>query len=74
MEKAEVTNGWSNPAVDEKYNLGYVGEIAHIVDCAKKGIDAKVGLRGVDGLEAIRVANLIYKSAREGIRITNTKG
>jgi hypothetical protein len=36
-----------------------------------KGEDAKVGLRGIDGLESIKVANLIYKSAREGIRILN---
>lgn len=73
VEKAEVTTGWSRPAVDEKYNLGYTREIEHFVDCCKSGIDAKVGLRGIDGLEALRVANLIYKSAREGIKIVNDK-
>lgn len=73
VEKAEVTTGWSRPAVDEKYNLGYVAEIAHFVECARESKDARIGLRGVDGLEALRVINLIYKSAKDGVRITNDK-
>jgi len=71
VEKAEITTGWSKPAVDERFNLGYVSEIRHFMECCKKNVDAKVGLRGIDGLEAIRVANLIYKSAREGQKIAN---
>lgn len=71
VEKAEITTGWSRPAVDEKYNLGYVAEITHFVECAAKNIEAKVGLRGVDGLEAVKVINLIYKSAKDGVTITN---
>jgi predicted dehydrogenase len=71
VEKAEVTTGWSKPAVDEKFNLGYVNEIRHFMESCLKGEDAKVGLRGIDGLESIKVANLIYKSAREGIKIVN---
>lgn len=73
VEKAEVTTGWSNPAVDEKYNLGYVAEIEHFMDCVAKGKEARVGLRGIDGLEALEVINLIYKSSREGVKITNPK-
>lgn len=73
VEKAEVTTGWSRPAVDEKFNLGYVNEIRHFMECILKDEDAVVGLRGVDGLESLRVVNLIYKSAREGIRIFNDK-
>lgn len=71
VEKAELTTGWTKPAVDEKYNLGYIGEIRHFMECAKEGKDAKVGLRGVDGYIALKVVNLIYKSAREGIKIVN---
>lgn len=71
VEKAEITTGWSKPAVDEKFNLGYVSEIRHFMECAKDGKDAKIGLRGKDGLEALKVINLIYKSAREGIKIQN---
>ncbi len=69
VEKAEVTTGWSRPAVDEKYNLGYIAEITHFIDCASKNIEAKVGLRGIDGLEAVKVINLIYKSAKDGVQI-----
>lgn len=71
VEKAEITTGWSRPAVDEKFNLGYVDEIRHFMECCLKNQDAKIGLRGIDGLEALRVVNLIYKSAKEGIKIIN---
>lgn len=71
VEKAEITTGWSHPAVDEKYNLGYCGEINHFVDCALAGVDAQVGLRGRDGLETLKVINLIYRSAKEGVHIRN---
>lgn len=71
IEKAEVTTGWSNVAVDEKYTLGYCGEINHFVDSALEGKDAQVGLRGIDGYETLRVINLIYKAANEGINIKN---
>ena len=73
IEKAEVTTGWSNVAVDEKYQLGYCGEINHFVECAVNGTDAQVGLRGIDGLEALRVINLIYKSAKEGVTVKNDR-
>lgn len=71
VEKAEITTGWSTPAVDEKYSLGYCGEISHFVECAMADRDAQVGLRGIDGLETLKVINLIYKSAKEGIHIRN---
>jgi myo-inositol 2-dehydrogenase/D-chiro-inositol 1-dehydrogenase len=71
VEKAEITTGWSKPAVDEKFNLGYVGEIRHFLECCLKNQDAKIGLRGIDGLEALKVVGLIYKSAKEGIKIIN---
>ena len=68
-----VKPGWSTPAGDEKYNLGYCGEIDHFVSCALAGTDAQVGLRGVDGLETLKVIHLIYRSAREGVHITNDR-
>lgn len=71
VEKAEITTGWSKPAVDEKFNLGYVGEIRHFMESCLKNQDAKTGLRGIDGLEALEVISLIYKSAKEGVKITN---
>ncbi len=71
VEKAEITTGWSTPAVDEKYSLGYCGEIRHFVECALGGRDADVGLRGADGLETLKFIHLAYKSAREGMRMEN---
>lgn len=71
VEKAEITTGWARPAVDEKYDLGYVSEIAHFVDCISKNIPARRGLRGEDGLAAMEVVGLIYQSAREGRHIVN---
>ncbi len=71
VEKAEITTGWSTPAVDEKYSLGYCGEINHFVDCALAATDAEVGLRGIDGLETLKVIHLIYQSAREGRKMEN---
>lgn len=71
VEKAEITTGWSKPAVDEKFNLGYVSEIRHFMECCLKEQDPKEGLRGVDGLEALKLVDLIYRSAKEGKRVTN---
>ena len=71
VEKADVKTGWSRPAVDEKFNLGYVGEIRHFMECARDNKEARVGLRGKDGLEALRVINLAYQSSREGRAIKN---
>ena len=41
------------------------------MDCARNDRDAQVGLRGIDGLETLKVINLIYKSAKEGVHIRN---
>ena len=73
VEKAEITTGWSRPVIDERYNLGYVAEIEHFIDCCARGVDARPGLRGIDGLEALEVIDCIYQSAREGRRILNPK-
>lgn len=71
VEKAEITTGWSKPAVDEKFNLGYIDEIKHFMESCSMNQDARPGLRGIDGLEAMRVIDLIYKSALEGKKIIN---
>lgn len=71
VEKAEVTTGWSKPAVDEKFNLGYIDEIRHFMTACLNDQDAKTGLRGIDGYETLKVIDLIYKSAKKGIRIKN---
>ena len=71
VEKADITTGWSKPAIDEKYNLGYPAEINHFVECALANRDAQKGMRGIDGLEALRLVKMIYKSAAEKKYISN---
>ncbi len=73
VEKAEVTTGWSNPVVDERYTFGSVDEIRHFMECCAADREPREGLRGEDGLEALRVVELAYRSAREKIWIRNEK-
>jgi len=73
VEKAEITTGWSRPAVDEKQNLGYVGEIGHFLDGIRHDKPADKGLRGEDGLALLEFVTYAYQSAREGVSIKNPK-
>jgi predicted dehydrogenase len=62
VEKAEITTGWSTPAVDEKYNLGYCGEINHFVDCV---INGKTPLTsGRTALEGLRLIWKLYDAEK----------
>ena len=65
VEKADFTQGWTRPAVDEFMSLGYVGEIAHFVECVKSDRKSQKGTRGEDGLRALAVAMTIYESAEK---------
>lgn len=66
VEKAEVKTGWSFPAVDEYSSLGYQDEIKHFVGCVQGRHELKKGVRGEDGLEALKILSLLYESARQG--------
>jgi predicted dehydrogenase len=65
IEKADFTHGWTKPAVDEFMSLGYVGEIAHFVECVKQGIKSQPGTGGEDGLKALVTIMAIYESAEK---------
>jgi len=69
IEKADFTHGWTQPAVDEFMSLGYVGEIAHFVDCVKSDTLSQKGTRGEDGLRALAAVLTIYESAETGCQI-----
>lgn len=73
VEKAEQTSGWSRPAVDEKYTLGYAAEIAHFVDCEARSAAARRGLTGEDGLAALQMVTEIYRSAQQGVRVRHAQ-
>ena len=66
VEKAETTKGWTNPAVDEEMNLGYVSEIAHFIDCVRKGRQPAFGMRAEDGAAVLQAVLAVYESAKTG--------
>ncbi len=66
LEKADNTLGWTKPAVDEFYNLGYVHELAYAVDCILKNEEPMWSVSGEAGLVALQIVQAMYKSDREG--------
>ena len=71
IEKAEMTTGWTAPAVDEEWNLGYNDELACFVDCVRRGKQPPRGVRGEDGVACLKVVEAIYQSAktRRAVRV-----
>jgi len=73
IEKSDMTVGWTKPAVDEWWQLGYANEIAHFVDCVRFGRRPAPGVRAEDGLALMRVLEAIYTSAETG-KVEKVKG
>ena len=65
IEKTDFTYGWTKPAVDEFMSLGYVDEIGHFINCAKKGVPSQPGSQGIDGLKALIAVIAMYESAEK---------
>jgi len=70
IEKTDNTLGWTKPAVDEFYNLGYVHELAYAVDCILKNEKPIYGASGAAGVACLEIIDAMYQSAREGRTIT----
>jgi predicted dehydrogenase len=66
IEKADNTLGWTKPAVDEFFSLGYVSELAYVVDCILKNEEPVYGASGRLGLACNGIIEAMYKSSREG--------
>jgi predicted dehydrogenase len=66
IEKTDFTHGWTKPAVDEFYNLGYVHELGYFVDCVLKNESPKFGVDGATGVMCMKVISAMYQSAKEG--------
>jgi|LSQX01.2.fsa_nt_gb predicted dehydrogenase len=66
LEKADLSIGWTNPAIDEFYSLGYQSELAEFVKCVKYDLPVPAGGRGSEGLAALAVIKAAYISAKEG--------
>ena len=70
IEKAEMTKGWTRPAIDEEASLGYIDEISHFVDCVIENKDPMQGVRAEDGLKILEIVMAVYESANKGRAIT----
>ncbi len=66
IEKTDNTLGWTKPAVDEFYNLGYVHELAYAVECIQTRTEPKYGVSPQAGLACLQIANAMYESAETG--------
>jgi len=66
MEKADNTLGWTKPAVDEFYNLGYVAELEYAMDCVLNDAQPMYGVSGEAGLACLNIVEAMYRSNAEG--------
>ena len=66
LEKADVSTGWTRPAVDEFYSLGYQTELAAFIKCVKEDLQIPEGAGASDGLAALAIIKAAYISAKEG--------
>jgi len=66
-EKLETKAGWSHPAFDEEWLLGYPQELRDFVEAVKE--DRPPMVDGRLGLDVIRVIYAAYQSAEEGRRV-----
>ena len=66
IEKTDHNLGWTKPAVDEFYNLGYVEELRYFVDCVRKDEQPFYGVNGKAGLACIELVEAFYQSNETG--------
>jgi len=72
IEKADNTLGWTKPAVDEFYNLGYVKEIDYFINCVINNTEPMWGVNGECGLKCLEVIQAMYESNSSGKTITGS--
>ncbi|MFC1537615.1 Gfo/Idh/MocA family protein [Gemmatimonadota bacterium] len=66
VEKADNQLGWTRPAVDENWQLGFPPEIEYFIGCVRDNKEPMMGASGKDGLASMEVAFAAYESARTG--------
>ncbi|MFH1023395.1 MAG: Gfo/Idh/MocA family oxidoreductase [Planctomycetota bacterium] len=66
IEKTDNTLGWTRPAVDEFFNLGYVKELEYAVDCVLRDEKPMWGVSGEAGLACLKIVEAMYRSNLEG--------
>jgi predicted dehydrogenase len=65
VEKAVTTKGWTKPAVDEFYNLGYEKELAYFIDCVINDKKPVWAVSGEGGLKCLEIIEAMYASDRD---------
>ncbi len=65
VEKADTTTGWTRPAVDEFYSLGYLHELKYFVGCVLKNEQPAWGVSGECGLRCMEVVEAMYQSTEQ---------
>lgn len=66
MEKTDNTLGWTKPAVDEFFNLGYVDELAYAVDCVINDQPPMYGCSADLGVACMEIITAMYESNAQG--------
>jgi predicted dehydrogenase len=72
LEKTDFTSGWTRPAVDEFFNLGFVPELAFFVDCVRGLEKPFYGVDGRAGLACVELIQAFYGSNDEARTITGS--
>lgn len=67
-EKVEQTTGWTFVAHDEARTWGWIGEMAHFVDCIEGRAEPEES--GADGRSVLEIVSAAYQSAAEGQVVT----
>lgn len=65
VEKAEFTQGWTRPAVNENESLGYKNELAHFLACLRGEVKQVPGTTAEAGFGIFRIIDALYRSHRE---------
>ncbi|MFH1761556.1 MAG: Gfo/Idh/MocA family oxidoreductase [bacterium] len=65
IEKEDNTVGWSRPAVDEFWGLGYVPELEYFIRCVAGEEKLFYGVDGKAGLACLKIISAFYESAEK---------
>lgn len=65
VEKAEFTQGWTKPAVNEFESLGYKDELSHFLQCIREDVPQVKSTTAEAGFNVLKIIDAIYRSHRE---------
>jgi len=68
VEKADISTGWANVTVDDLWDLGYIKELRHFVECVAENREPFP--TGEFGRDVLKVIIAGYESAKEGKPVT----